>query len=67
MEAFIIALTAALSFLAGATQNVGACARPAAEFVSEEQTITNEQNATGARRTTVALPVKAGLNPPECG
>lgn len=54
MAELVTALVAVLSFLAGATQNVGLCARPAM------QVITDKQN------TTVAVPVQAGLNPPKC-
>jgi hypothetical protein len=41
-------------FLFGLSQNIGACARPAGEFVTEKQ------------RTTVAVPVEVGINPPQC-
>jgi hypothetical protein len=54
VEALVTAFVAALSFLAGATQNVGLCARPAMQIITEQQ------------NTTVAVPVQAGLNPPAC-
>lgn len=63
MEQIAIAL---ISFLVGFSTNLGLCARPAAEFVSEEQTITEQQNVTEAHRRTVAVPIQAGLNPPRC-
>ena len=54
MEALVTAFVAVLSFLGGATQNVGLCSRPAAEVVTDKQ------------RTTIAIPIQAGLNPPAC-
>lgn len=54
MEHLVTALVAVLSFLGGATQNVGLCARPAMQIITEQQ------------NTTVALPLQAGLNPPVC-
>lgn len=54
METIAIAL---ISFLLGITQNLGICAQPALDYKSP---------AEPERSVEIAVPIKAGLNPPGC-
>jgi hypothetical protein len=54
MVELVTAFVAVLGFLGGATQNVGACSRPAMQITTEKQ------------NTTVTIPTEVGLNPPTC-
>lgn len=57
MEGLIEIGKLAAAFLLGLTSHVGACTQPALDYKGPPET---------ARSVEIAIPVKLGINPPEC-